>query len=188
MAKGKTPAPLTTTVTYLEMAKPPSGHHPLPINVQAALMRTRDIPLHFYRYLQYRIGRDFHWVYRLRLDDETLAAIVHDPATSIDVLYLDGAPAGFFELKRESEEVVDLAYFGLMKHAQGRGLGRWFLRQAIDAAWALGPDRVTVNTCTLDHKAALSLYQKMGFSPIGQTETFIHPMTDADHLRLAALD
>ena len=37
------------------------------------------------------------------------------------------------------------------------------------------------------YRAALSLYQKMGFAPTGQTETFIHPLTDEDHVRLAKL-
>jgi thiosulfate/3-mercaptopyruvate sulfurtransferase len=83
---------------------------------------------------------------------------------------------------------VDLAYFGLMPHVHGRGLGKWFLSQAVDAAWALKPLRVTVNTNTLDHPAALPLYQRIGFEPVGQTETFIHPLTDDDRLRLARLD
>lgn len=187
MAKSKRPAPLRTTVTYLEIKTPPRGHYPLPVNIQAALMRARQVPLHFYRYLQYRTGRDYHWVHRLRMDDETLKAIVHDKATTLDVLYLDGAPAGFFELRLEDDATVDLAYFGLMDHAHGRGIGKWFLKQAIDAAWELKPARITVNTCTLDHRIALPLYQKLGFEVTGQSETFIHPLTDEDHLRLAHL-
>ena len=27
-------------------------------------------------------------------------------------------------------------------------------------------NKLTVNTCTLDHKAALPLYQKLGFEPV----------------------
>jgi GNAT superfamily N-acetyltransferase len=188
LAQRKPAAPLKTTVTYLAMERPPAGHYPLPVNVQAALMRTRDIPLHFYRYLQFRTGRAYHWVYRLRLSDEALSALVHAPRTSVDVLYLDGAPAGFFELAQDDDGTVDLAYFGLMPHATGRGLGKWFLRQAIDAAWMLQPERVTVNTCTLDHPAALSLYQKLGFTPAGQTETFIQPLSDEELLRLSQSD
>lgn len=187
MAKSKAAAPLRTTVTYLEMRAPARGHYPLPVNIQAALMRASAIPLHFYRYLQYRTGRDYHWVYRLRMDDDALAAIVHDKATTIDVLYIDGAPAGFFELHAEEDGAADLAYFGLMPHAHGRGIAKWFLKQALDMAWDREPTRVTVNTCTLDHRAALPLYQKLGFNPTGQSETFIHPLTDEDHLRLARL-
>lgn len=188
MAKARRAPALKTTVTYLEMAAPARGHYPLPVNIHAALMRVIDIPLHFYRYLQYRTGRDYHWVHRLRMDDAALSEILHSAATTIDVIYLDGAPAGFFELHGEDGATVDLAYFGLMPHAQRRGIGKWFLKQAIDTAWSLEPARVTVNTCTLDHRAALSLYQKLGFAPTGQTETFIQPLTDQDHVRLAKLE
>lgn len=184
----KRPQALKTTVTYLEMNAPPSVHYPLPVNLQAAIMRAQPIPLHFYRYLQYRTGGPWHWVYRLRLDDEALAGIVHDAATTVDVLYVDGAPAGFFELHREDDATVDLAYFGLMDHVRGRGLGKWFLVQAVTSAWQLGPSRVTVNTCTLDHRAALPLYQRVGFTPVGQSEALIKPLTDDDLLRLARLD
>jgi hypothetical protein len=68
------------------------------------------------------------------------------------------------------------------------GLGKWLLGQAVATAWGMKPGRVTVNTNTLDHPAALPLYQRVGFVPVGQTETFIHPLTDEDHLRLASLD
>ncbi len=188
MTRPQAPRPLKTTVTYLEMTAPPQVHFPLPMNVQAAVMRVRNVPLHFYRYLQYRTGRPWHWVYRLRLDDASLSGLVHSERTTISVLYLDGAPAGFFELCREDEATIDLSYFGLMPHAQGRGLGKWFLSQAVTAAWDMKPSRLTVNTNTLDHRAALPLYQRVGFRPIGQTETFIQPLSDEDLLRLARLD
>lgn len=181
---GKRQTPLRTTVTYLEMTAPPKTRYPLPVNIQVALMRTERIPLHFYRYLQHCTGRNYHWVYRLRMDDDALARIVHAPETTIEVLFVAGAPAGFFELSRLPENVVDLVYFGLMPHVHGMGIGKWFLKQALETAWASAPSRVTVNTCTLDHRAALPLYQKLGFVPTGQSETFIHPLTDDECLAL----
>ena len=72
-----------------------------------------------------------------------------------------------------------------MQEAQGLGLGRWFLLQAIEAAWNLNPLKVTVNTCTLDHPAALPLYQKLGFVPVNQTDAIFHPLSDDDILRIA---
>jgi hypothetical protein len=36
---------------------------------------------------------------------------------------------------------------------------------------------VTVQTCTLDHPAALPLYQKLGFSPVGQKKENVRPMS-----------
>ena len=65
----------------------------------------------------------------------------------------------------------------MMEHATGRGLGRWFLSSAIEAAWSYKPAKVTVQTCTLDHPAALPLYQKLGFSPVGQKQEVVHPMS-----------
>ncbi|TIX52655.1 MAG: GNAT family N-acetyltransferase, partial [Mesorhizobium sp.] len=48
------------------------------------------------------------------------------------------------------------------------------------AAWSHGPRRVTVQTCTLDHPAALPLYQKLGFAPVAQKKEIVHPMTFAE--------
>lgn len=169
------------------MKRRPVHHEHPPANLNVALMQVRDIPLHFYRYLMHRTGRQWHWVWRLRMDDEELAGHVHDARTEIMVLYLDGAPAGFFEVNRNDPLAVELAYFGLMEHAIGIGLGRWFLAAAIERCWAESPDMITVHTCTLDHPAALGLYQKMGFVPVGRSEETIVPLGDRDHLRLAAL-
>ena len=64
----------------------------------------------------------------------------------------------------------------MMRHATGLGLGRWFLGAAIEAAWATGPKQIVVQTCTLDHPAALPLYQKLGFSPVGQVKEAVEPL------------
>jgi GNAT superfamily N-acetyltransferase len=174
------PDRIAVTVTYLEMKAPPPQYAPLPIGRQIALLRARNIPLHFYRYLMDRVGRKWHWVNALRLSDEQLAAELALPGRDVRVLYLDGVPAGMFDLKLHLPEAVELAYFGMMEHAMGQGIGRWFLGAAIDAAWSSGPETVTVQTCTLDHPAALPLYQKLGFSPVGQSRELVKPMSFAE--------
>ena len=168
---------IPVTVTFLEMSAPPSHYPPLPYNRQVALMRTRNMQLHFYRYLIDRVGRKWHWVNVLRMSDEELAGKIHDPDRDIRVLYLDGAPAGFFDLKTHLPGEVELSYFGIMEHAIGQGIGRWFLGAAVAASWEKGPKFVTVQTCTLDHPAALPLYQKIGFSPVGQSRELVSPMS-----------
>lgn len=168
---------ISVTVTYLEMTAPPAHYPPLPVGRQMALLRTRDIPLHYYRYLMDRVGRKWHWVNALRLTDEELAEGLALPGREIRVLYLDGSPAGMFDLKPYPPESVELAYFGMMEHAIGQGVGRWFLGAAIEAAWAHRPQVVNVQTCTLDHPAALPLYQKLGFSPVGQSHELVVPMS-----------
>ncbi len=168
--------PIAVTVTFLEMKRPPAHYPHPPANLNIALMKTRDMPLHFYRYLTDRVGRKWHWVNVLRLGDEELAAKIRRPGRDIRVLYLDGAPAGFFDINPYRPDETEIAYFGMMDHATGRGLGRWFLGAAIEAAWATGPDQIVVQTCTLDHPAALPLYQKMGFSPVGQRREEVVPL------------
>jgi GNAT superfamily N-acetyltransferase len=73
-----------------------------------------------------------------------------------------------------------------MPHATGQGLGRWFLGAAIQAAWATNPKSIIVQTCTLDHPAALPLYQKLGFEPLGQSKEIITPMSHEERARVLA--
>jgi GNAT superfamily N-acetyltransferase len=177
MAETATPDEIAVTVTFLEMTARPVHFAPLPVGPQIALLRTRNIPLHFYRYLMDRVGRKWHWVNALRLSDEELAEKLAHPGRDIRVLYLDGSPAGFFDLVPHLPDSVELAYFGMMEHAHGQGIGRWFLGAAIEAAWSHDPKTVTVQTCTLDHPAALPLYQKLGFEPVGQRREIVRPMS-----------
>ena len=121
--------PIQVTVTFLEMKRPPTIYAHPPVNLNVALMRTRDIPLHYYRYLMDRVGRKWHWVNVLRLSDEALEAKIRTPGRDIRVLYLDGAPAGFFDINPLGTDETEIAYFGMMEHATGLGLGRWTSRR-----------------------------------------------------------
>ena len=47
--------PIQVTVTFLEMKRPPALYAHPPANLSVALMRTHDIPLHYYRYLMDRV-------------------------------------------------------------------------------------------------------------------------------------
>lgn len=175
--------PITVTVTHLEMVAPPAHYPPLPLGQAVALLKAQGMPRHFYRYLMDRVGRQWHWANALRLDDETLDTLLTEPDRNITTLYLDGAPAGFFEINLLGD-ASELHFFGLMPHATGRGLGRWFLGAAIQAAWAPEPRVVTVETCTLDHPAALPLYQKLGFRPVGQRQEVVQPLSLAERAEI----
>lgn len=180
--------PLKAHVTLLEMTAPPKASLPVPVNIQTALIRATGIPLAFYRFLYAQVGMRYHWHERLRMSDVELKAILDDPRTSVTVLYINGAPAGYFELYQKDEEVVELAYFGLFERAIGLGVGKWFLLQALYAAWALNPQKVIVSTNTLDHPRALQLYQRYGFEPYETYETLVEPITDAELLAVIKRD
>lgn len=188
MAKKAQPAPIAVHITALEMTSPPKQSLPVPVNVHTAILGAPDIPLAFYRFLYRQVGSRWHWVDRLRMDDETLAATIHDKRNSVTVLYVNGAPAGFFELLKIDEDTIELSHFGLFERALGLGIGKWFLLQTLYAAWASGPTCVTVTTNSLDHPRALQLYQMFGFSPVGTRDTEIVPLSEAEMLALARRD
>jgi GNAT superfamily N-acetyltransferase len=181
----KKPRAVKAHITTLEMTAPPRQSLALPVNLHTALMRVPNIPLPFYRFLYTQVGRRWHWVDRLRMKEEALAAVVHDKRTHVTVLYVNGAPAGFSEMFHVSEEIVELTHFGLIEHALGLGVGKWFLLQALYAAWALEPKKVVVTTNNLDHPRALQLYQMFGFNPVSTSDALVRPLSDEEWTGLA---
>lgn len=170
------PGLLEARITHLEMLVPPARHMRPPPGMHLAVMRARDMPLAFYRYLYEQVGKAHHWMLRRSMPDAELAAAIHHPDTEIHVLYADGSPAGFSEigLSRLPHE-AEIVYFGLTPDFQGRGLARFFLSEAIAAAWAHLPGRVVIQTNTLDSPRALQLYQRIGFSPYAWSEETVEP-------------
>lgn len=157
-------------VTHLEMKAPPRlTPAPRPLG-KYALLRAEKPPLHFYRYLYATVGRPYVWVSRRTISDNALADIVHHDAVEIYVLYVNGAPVGYFELDFRDFPQAELSFLGIVPEFIEQGLGRFLLGEAISLAWLKNPERLIVQTCTLDHPAALTLYQRMGFSPYGQSE------------------
>ena len=168
MAKAKVPKLLAVRVTRFEMKHVPAHRVMPPTGPRLALMRVADIPLSFYRYLYREVGKPHHWFIRRDMDDATLAAALAPVKAEIYVLYVDGCPAGFFELDlTENPKITHIHYFGLAPHYHGRGLGKYFLSEAIFAAWSHNPDRIGIETNTLDSPRAIILYQKAGFEPVG---------------------
>lgn len=188
MAKKVQSAPIAVHITALEMTAPPKQSLPVPVNVHTAILSAPDIPLAFYRFLYRQVGSRWHWVDRLRMDDATLTATLGNKRNSVTVLYVNGAPAGFFELLQVDDDTIELSHFGLLERALGLGIGKWFLLQTLYAAWALGPKRVSVTTNNLDHPRALQLYQMFGFSPVGTRDAEVMPLSDAELLALAKRD
>ncbi len=184
----KAPSSLKAHITRLEMTAPPKASLPVPINIQTAIMRAPDIPLPFYRYLYRQVGARWQWVDRLRMADEDLAKTLHDKRNNISVLYVNGAPAGFYEYFVEDEDTIELSHFGLFERALGLGIGKWFLLQSLYAIWTLNPKRVTTTTNNLDHPRALQLYQMFGFSPVSTGSGIVRPLSDKELLELCKKD
>ena len=131
-----------------------------------SLVRLEGCSIVFYRYLYETVGGPYVWWLRRSLSDTALAAILRDPDVSIHVLYQGGEPAGFFELDRKANSVVNISYFGLVPGAVGQGMGSALLDAAVAAAWNAGAAAITVNTCTADHPRALPGYLRAGFRTV----------------------
>jgi hypothetical protein len=171
MAKAARRIPMT--VTFLEMNVRPTALPPPQPRGKIALLKCENPPPHFYRYLYDTIGADYYWVDRKKLSPEKLAEIIHDPRNQLFVLYTDGNPAGMAELDLRKEGQVNISYFGLMPEAIGKRLGFFFAYHVCMNAWALPIQRLTINTCTLDHPRALPLYQRLGFTAYAREERFV---------------
>lgn len=157
-------APVAVVRTYLEMDSPDRlvGRAPIPAGYS---VKPESCEPDLYRELYDGVGTDYHWRDRRSWTDDQLRAHLESPAISIWVLREGAAPRGFFELARQDDGSIEIAYFGLMPTGIGHGLGRALLTSAVHEAWRLKPvpPRVWLHTCTLDHPAALANYLARGF-------------------------
>jgi GNAT superfamily N-acetyltransferase len=156
-------------ITYLHMPERPTyGPGVLPDDV--SLIKAEHPPVWFFLAMYDGVGRAYEWQDRFeqaKTDPEALAGFVGHPDVTMWVAYRSGWPHGFFMLDHSEPGVCDLAYFGLVPEAVGHGWGRALLQTAIFKGWSdPRTEKMTVNTCELDHPRALGLYQRMGFTPI----------------------
>lgn len=162
----------TVTRTYLEMTDPAEFEPAYRSDITPVIARAERCPASFYRYLYREVGRRYHWVERLDWTDDQILEHLRQPSLSLWVMYVDGSPAGYFELQREEDCSIEVAYFGLLPEFIGAGLGKHLLSFGVQRAWDDGACRVWLHTCTLDDPAALPNYLKRGFKPYKQ-ETYV---------------
>ena len=156
------------TITWLEMtARPAWGYPHLPAGEPASLLQADAPPVWYFLSLYDAVGRDYAWEDIHKREHSDIAAWLGHEAVTLYTLLKHGWPHGFFLLDARAGTTCELAYFGLVPEAVGRGLGSWLLRTAILMAWEIpGVERLEVNTCTLDHPRALQTYQRHGFVPV----------------------
>ena len=171
---------LACVVTALEMLAPPEGLRRLApeADVPLQMARWKDISPDKYRALYQRVGTPWIWWSRLAKSDAELVAIIHDPAVQLYAV-TDRArvEVGMLELDFRVPGECEIAFFGLIPGATGKGLGKWLMRRALQLAWgAKGVERVWVHTCTLDDPRAPRFYMGQGFVPYARyVEVFPDP-------------
>ena len=169
-----TPDRIPIRITHLEQRKRSDRAVPAPHNVRLGLLRLREVPVPFYRFLFYGVGEGHHWRLPPGRTDAELFEQLNGPSCEVHVLYVGGAPAGFFELDvGKATEAVVINCFGLMPYARGRGIARWFLNETLRAAWSHEPPRVRLQTNDHDSPIALQLYQSAGFEVKARTDGYL---------------
>ncbi len=151
------------TTFYLEMTSPdelrPSGALVRDLSIQRAIVVSPELN----RFLYTAVGGDWFWLDRLGWNYERWLGYLDRPELETWVAYIEGTPAGYFELELQEEGNVELAYFGLLPQFIGLGIGGLLLTKAVERAWEIGANRVWVHTCTLDGPRALASYKARGF-------------------------
>jgi GNAT superfamily N-acetyltransferase len=155
--------------TYLELTDP-NGIRPAAAprtegEVEIARVDPPDGAVSRWFYTE--VGRHHQWTDHAGRTDAGWQAWADEVETWVATV--DGRRAGYYELGRGDPGAVEIAYFGLLPHAQGRGLGGHLLTHALRRAFELAP-RAWVHTCTLDGPHALANYEARGLRPF-RTET-----------------
>lgn len=174
------PGDLAAVVTALEMREPPASLKRLvpEADVPLQLVRWKAAEPAKYRLLYRRVGAKWLWWSRLAMDDAALAAIIHDSDVELyAVADRAGVEVGMLELDFRTGGQAEIAFFGLIPGATGKGFGKWLMRRALQRAWGReGVSRVWVHTCTLDGPSALPFYMAQGFVPYARfVEVFPDP-------------
>jgi GNAT superfamily N-acetyltransferase len=157
------PGKIAAVVTYLEM-RASSPLQPAPTSA-LEVRRVMKPDLEWYRRLYRKVGEPWLWFSRLRMPDEELKAILHDPAVDVFALSFGGEDHGLLEFDRRKMPDIELTFLGVSPDMIGKGAGSALLAYALPIEWEYKPQRIWVHTCTSDHSSALPFYRKCGFVP-----------------------
>ena len=149
--------------TYLEM-RSPEQLRPRRADERFEVRELKQRDWRFNRDLYFRVGEQWRWIDRRSWSDQQWRQYAHAPELRTFAAHYDDALAGYYELRRDDEGGIEIAYFGLLAEFVGRGLGGTLLTSAIEEAWRTSPkpERVWVHTCNRDHAQALANYQARG--------------------------
>jgi GNAT superfamily N-acetyltransferase len=147
-------------VSYLELTQGPA---PIPARRGEERVSREKLPVDEYLDLYRRVGSPLRWDQRLNMSLSELTRLLESEHSQIYILRDGhGAGLGFCEFERYLPQ-IELKNFGLIPTAQGKGLGSWLLRTALQDEWRAQPSRIWLHTDNWDHPAALRLYQEAGF-------------------------
>ncbi len=166
--------PLITT--YLEM-RSREQLQPKRAGARFAVRERTERDWRFNRDLYFRVGEQWLWTDKRSWTDDQWKEYATAPALRTFAGHYDDVLAGYYELLRDSEGGIEIAYFGLLPDFIGGGLGGALLTSAIEEAWSgnsgITAARVWVHTCNWDHPQALANYKARGMLVYKSEETVV---------------
>jgi GNAT superfamily N-acetyltransferase len=155
---------MSILTTYLEMHSPNQLRAKRCADGRFEVREKKERDWRFNRDLYLAVGEMWSWDDKRGWTDEQWKEYGLAPELRTFGAYYDNSLAGYYELRRDDEGGVEIAYFGLLSEFIGRGFGGALLTSAIEEAWRMSPSttRVWVHTCTWDHPRALANYEACG--------------------------
>ena len=145
----------------------PNFNWPITPKQKLNILLSENIPDWYFLFLYKTIGSSYDWTDQIIKTEKERNSFINNENVKFFTLIKQGWTAGFYILDFREKFVCDLSYIGLVPDAIGKGLGKFLFKTAILSAWEkTNINKLTVNTCSLDHKNALPLYQKLGFNPV----------------------
>ena len=153
---------ISVTTYYLEMRDLRDLRPKRSPRTDLALVPVQPPMPELNRFFYTAVGGAWYWTDRLPWTFQRWLDYLNRPELQTWMLTAGGLPAGYFELERQPDDSVEVAYFGLLPSFIGSGLGGHLLTCAIERGFAMNAPRVWLHTCTLDHPQALANYQARG--------------------------
>jgi ribosomal protein S18 acetylase RimI-like enzyme len=170
------PGKVATIVTFLEMQRPVAARAGVALPDGIRLEQIGPDEAARYIALFRAVGEPWLWVSRLKLTEMALSRLLARPGQAAFAVMQGSRGIGLVELDATLPDQTELAFFGLVPEAKGKGLGGKLIRMAQAMAFSRPIARLTVNTCTLDDPRALGFYRSAGFTVIRQAvEVFDDP-------------
>lgn len=157
-------AVVSIVTTYLEMRSPDQLRPKRCADGRFQIRENKEPNWQFNRDLYFAVGEMWSWNDKRAWTDEQWKEYALGQKLRTFAAYYDNSLAGYYELRRDGENGVEISYFGLLPAFIGRGFGGALLTSAVEEAWRMSPSitRVWVHTCTRDHPRALANYQARG--------------------------
>ena len=152
------------TTHYLEILSPDKLKYKENKKPDFQVLECKAKQFRYNRFLYNLVGEKWQWFDNNSWSDAKWKEYAESDMLRTFVGYIEGSPAGYYELLKEKNSDVQISYFGLAPPFFNMGLGGYLLSHAIDSAFKWDTKRVWVHTCTLDHPNALNNYLARGMN------------------------